>query len=195
MPFPPDVPNDSSVVQTDIEDAQNQMDALAHRQADLNRMAGEVTGRNQMTEEKKRRLAELPTVISEKAKSLTLAKNLRKLVEDVPTLMAKAQLDCVREFIPHMDMTFYSEIKETGELKKELTFYYDGTPYGVLSNSERVKLCVELATLLNLLSGKSIPIFVDNAESVTRLPKALGKQQYFAAYVSKDHQELVVSGR
>jgi hypothetical protein len=120
---------------------------------------------------------------------------LRGVVEELPTHIVRRQMEDVQEHIPNIAISYYKEVKETGEFKQELQFFFKDTPYAVLSNSERLTVGIELGTLLNLLSKQGVPIFVDNAEAMTKLPKALGKQQYFATYVSKDHKDITIAGR
>ena len=62
-------------------------------------------------------------------------------------------------------------VKSTGEIKDDFKILYNGKEFPVLSSSERIKAGLEIANLLINISGLNIPVFVDNAESITEIPK------------------------
>jgi chromosome segregation ATPase len=57
-------------------------------------------------------------------------------------------------------------IKTTGEVKDCFRFSYDGRDYRCLSLSEKVRAGLDVATLIQRLSGRNYPIFIDNGESI-----------------------------
>jgi hypothetical protein len=57
-------------------------------------------------------------------------------------------------------------VKTTGEIKDCFRFSYDGRDYRCLSLSEKVRAGLELAVLIQKLSGREYPIFIDNGESI-----------------------------
>jgi len=56
--------------------------------------------------------------------------------------------------------------KSTGEVKDCFRFSYDGRDYKCLSLSEKVRAGLDVSTLIQRLSGRNYPIFVDNGESI-----------------------------
>jgi hypothetical protein len=60
-------------------------------------------------------------------------------------------------------------IKSTGEVKDCFRFSYDGRDYKCLSLSEKICAGVEVSVLIQRLSGRNYPIFIDNAESLCSL--------------------------
>jgi hypothetical protein len=57
-------------------------------------------------------------------------------------------------------------VKTTGEIKDCFRFSYDGRDYRCLSLSEKVRAGLEIAVLIQKLSGREYPIFIDNGESI-----------------------------
>lgn len=80
-------------------------------------------------------------------------------------------------------------VESTGELKGDFKVLYDDKEFQALSNSERIKAGLEIANLLINTSGLTLPVFVDNAEGITRIPKL--NTQMIEARV-KDDAELTV---
>lgn len=68
------------------------------------------------------------------------------------------------------------------------------TPYGILydnaSNSEKINLGIDIINTLSTVYGVRVPLFVDNAESVTNLEKC--GSQIIRLVVSKEDKELRV---
>ncbi|UYZ38970.1 hypothetical protein OD350_29215 (plasmid) [Clostridium beijerinckii] len=62
-------------------------------------------------------------------------------------------------------VTDYGEIKDTFEIK------YDNKPLRLISNSEYIKVCLEISNMFNNTLGINLPVFVDDAESILEIPK------------------------
>ena len=57
-------------------------------------------------------------------------------------------------------------IKTTGEIKDCFRFSYDGRDYKCLSLSEKIRAGLDLSSLIQRLSGRNYPVFIDNGESI-----------------------------
>lgn len=64
----------------------------------------------------------------------------------------------------------YKINKETGEIKENFFVTYKDKEYSLLSNSERIKVGLELANMFNVLLNKQYPTVVDDSESILELP-------------------------
>ncbi|MGG7060126.1 hypothetical protein ACQPUY_15435 [Clostridium nigeriense] len=60
--------------------------------------------------------------------------------------------------------------KDTGEIKEDFFITYKDKEYSLLSNSERIKVGLELANMFNILLNKQYPTVVDDSESILNLP-------------------------
>lgn len=58
------------------------------------------------------------------------------------------------------------EMKKNGSINPTFEVEMSGKPYSKLSTAEKIRAGLELAEVLIEKSGKSIPVFVDNAESI-----------------------------
>ena len=67
----------------------------------------------------------------------------------------------------HAAIKLFDIVKTTGEMKNVFQFTYDGKDYRWLSNSEKIKAGLEVAQLLQNLTGLIYPTYVDNAEGIT----------------------------
>lgn len=85
-------------------------------------------------------------------------------------------------------------VKTTGEIKDCFRFSYEGKDYKCLSLSEKVRAGLEAAVLIQRLSGRNYPIFIDNGESICTFGKIRISSQTVIARVVKN-QELEVTFR
>lgn len=85
-------------------------------------------------------------------------------------------------------------VKSTGEIKDCFRFSYEGREYKCLSLSEQVRAGLDAAMLIQRLSGRNYPIFVDNGESICTFGKAKPSSQVMIARVSNG-QALQVTYR
>ena len=78
--------------------------------------------------------------------------------------------------------------KKNGETEECFDIFFDEKPYRRLSYSEKMLCSMEIAKFLRNKSEKNIPMFVDNAESISKIPPELieGIEQLFLCVVVKD---------
>jgi hypothetical protein len=76
-------------------------------------------------------------------------------------------------------------VKTTGEIREAFRPSYDGRPYVCLSLSERIKTGLEISVLLQRLSGRVYPVFIDNGESVPVIDNVKPNGQIFVSLVAK----------
>ena len=92
---------------------------------------------------------------------------LKKLINEVVQYMAKRiELMLGGLKMSNTEIVLTEVIKTTGEVKDCFRFSYDGRDYKCLSLSEKVRAGLDIATLIQRLSGRNYPIFVDNGESI-----------------------------
>ena len=88
-------------------------------------------------------------------------------------IRTKLSLSALR--LPNVDISLYRVVKSTGEIKNAFDITYQGRDYRCLSHSEKNLAGMEISDLMKRLTGRNYPIFVDNAESIERLPKPGGQ--------------------
>lgn len=115
--------------------------------------------------------------------SISAAKNY--IVKQVE--LQAAQL---KPYLNHVEIKLKEIVKTTGESKDCFKVTYDGKMIGQLSASERIKAALEISQLMKQLSGDTVPLFVDNRESITSQVKPTKGQCMECAVVAG--QELLI---
>ncbi len=120
---------------------------------------------------------------------------MKRLISETIQYMAKRielMLDGLK--MGSTEIVLTDIVKSTGEIKDCFRFSYEGRDYKCLSLSEKVRAGLDVATLIQRLSGRNYPIFVDNGESICTFGKAKPSSQVMVARVANG-QELQVTYR
>ena len=97
---------------------------------------------------------------------------LKQLIDEAIQYMTKrVELMLKGLKMNHTEIVLTEIVKTTGEIKDCFRFSYDEKDYKYLSLSERVRAGLEVSMLLQRLSGRNYPIFVDNGESICSFGK------------------------
>ena len=77
-----------------------------------------------------------------------------------------------------------------GGIEDRCDVVYEGVPYISVNNGMKINLGIDIINTLSVAYGVRVPLFVDNAESVTRLEKC--DSQIIRLVVSENDKELVI---
>ena len=112
------------------------------------------------------------------------SERLKRLINEAIQYMAKRielMLDGLK--MSSTEIVLTEIIKTTGEIKDCFRFSYDGRDYKCLSLSEKVRAGLDVAVLIQKLSGRNNPVFVDNGESICTFGKVKPEGQVIIARV------------
>lgn len=109
---------------------------------------------------------------------------VKRLINEAIQYMAKRielMLDGLK--MSSTEIVLTEIIKTTGEIKDCFRFSYEGRDYKCLSLSEKVRAGLDVAVLIQKLSGRNYPVFVDNGESICTFGKVKPEGQVIIARV------------
>lgn len=109
-------------------------------------------------------------------------------------LAARNELCFASLSMPQVKISLYDLVKTTGELKSAFRFQYNGRDYRRLSHSEKLRAGLEVSQLMKRLTGRRYPVFIDDVESITGLPK-LPDQILLAHVVPNSSLCVVIPGQ
>ena len=78
-----------------------------------------------------------------------------------------------------------------GGVEERCDVVHDGVPYNGVNNGMKINLGIDIINTLSRAYGVSVPLFIDNAESVTRLEASAS--QIVRLVVSENDKELRVN--
>ncbi len=121
------------------------------------------------------------------------AASLKRLINEAIQYMAKRielMLDGLK--MSSTEIVLTELVKTTGEIKDCFRFSYEGRDYKCLSLSEKMRTGLDVAVLIQRLTGRNYPIFVDNGESICNFGRVKIEGQIIVARVV-NNQELQVA--
>lgn len=104
---------------------------------------------------------------------------------------AELQAEKVQALFTTLSVRLFKQNKGDGEIKPDFEIEMDGKPYRALSLSESIRAGLELREVLSKQSELVMPVFVDNAESITKFKEPSG--QLIVSRVIAN-QELKIEG-
>ena len=118
---------------------------------------------------------------------------LKQIIEAIKDYRLKAVELQMKQIKPHLekvDINLFDVVKSTGEIKPAFNLTYEGRPASMFSRSEETMASLEIALLVQKLTGANIPVFIDNTESAPGLELPEGPQYILVKVVAG--QELRV---
>lgn len=104
------------------------------------------------------------------------------------SIKIKKQSEQIKPYLKDVEIQF-EELNKDGELKDKFKICYQKKDFNKLSNAEKIKAGLEIANLLINICDMHFPIFLDNAESITKIPEV--KTQMIIAKVTENNEITV----
>ncbi|MCY6372421.1 AAA family ATPase [Clostridium ganghwense] len=86
------------------------------------------------------------------------------------SIKLKKQSEFIGKYLDKVTLQF-EKLTKDGELKDDFKILYEGREFNILSNAERIKAGLEISNLIMNVMDLKLPIFIDNAESITTFNK------------------------
>lgn len=105
-------------------------------------------------------------------------------VSEYNAIKADMQYEVLRSSFRNVTIRLQRLNQNTNELRDVFEILYKGRDYDQMSTSEAIRAGMEIANSINARTGLKLPMFIDNAESITHYTKP--DTQVFEAKVEKD---------
>ena len=130
-----------------------------------------------------------------KKEGKTLASNLALLEKDEFLIeqFTRLKVDAIEEKVNKLFPTVKFKLFETqinGGIKETCQTLINGVPFSAANNAATIQSGIEIINILSGHYGKMLPIFIDNAESVTTFPET--KAQLIKLYVDETCKTLTL---
>ncbi len=150
----------------------------------------EILGKEFLLEYSRGRIEELREDAKNAAACLDAVERMLALVDDFTRFKTSYVEDSVNGMFRLARFRLFRE-QANGGIEDRCDVVFDGIPYISLNNGARINVGVDIINTLTRALGVSVPLFIDNAESVTRLEQCNG--QIIRLVVSEKDKELRVS--
>ena len=163
---------------------------MAAQQAELAvkiRAARELVAKEGVLDYARGRIAEIREDARNAASALEAIEKMIYLTEEYTRYKARFVEDSVNGLFRVARFRLFRE-QANGGLEERCDVVYEGVPYVGLNNGARINVGIDIINALCRHYGVTVPLFVDNAESVTRLEVC--DAQVIRLVVSEKDKEL-----
>lgn len=160
---------------------------------DLNAVEGQlrfvqiVLGKEAIKQITEKRIEELKTDARNAAEALESIEQMLYLMEEFTRYKAKFVEQSINDHFRIATFRLFRE-QANGGLEERCDVVYDGVPFMGLNNGMKVNVGIDIINALSRHYGVTVPLFVDNAEAVTRLEPC--NAQVIRLVVSEEDKEL-----
>lgn len=160
---------------------------------DLNAVDGQlrfvqsVLGKEAIKQMTEKRIEELKTDARNAAEALESIEQMLYLMEEFTRYKAKFVEQSINDHFRIATFRLFRE-QANGGLEERCDVVYDGVPFMGLNNGMKVNVGIDIINALSRHYGVTVPLFVDNAEAVTRLEPC--NAQVIRLVVSEEDKEL-----
>lgn len=146
-----------------------------------------VIAKEAVKESTMKRIEELKTDARNAAEALESIEKMLYLMEEFTRYKAKFVESSINDLFRVATFRLFRE-QANGGLEERCDVVYNGVPYMGLNNGMKVNVGIDIINALSRYYGVTVPLFVDNAEAVTRLEEC--NAQVIRLVVSEDDKEL-----
>lgn len=137
----------------------------------------------------RQRVGELMEQARKASEALENLDSMLFLIEDFSRYKAHFVEDSINGIFEHATFRLFRE-QINGGLEECCDVVYQGVPYNSLNNGARINVGIDIVKTISTRTGNFVPLFVDNAESVTTLWDS-GSQQ-IRLVVDENAKELTI---
>ncbi len=130
-----------------------------------------------------KRTKELEIQLDEDRQTLAELQRKVKALQEFRFEYVRAQHEKLNGLFQNVRIKLVDANRETGEIRESFRITWKGRPYRLLSFSEKVRCDLEIGRVLAFAFGETLPVFIDNAESVQNLFGEPLSGQVIAAFV------------
>lgn len=131
----------------------------------------EVLGKESLLEYSRRRVEELQEDARLAAAALESIENMLYLIEEYTRYKTKFVEDSINSLFRVAKFRLFRE-QANGGIEDRCDVVYDGVDYINLNSGAKINAGIDIINVLSAAYGVRIPLFIDNAESVTRLERS-----------------------
>ena len=166
-------------VQRQITDVRGQISGLM-----------EIISKEALLEYSRKRVEELKEDAKNSAKCLEAIENMLLLIDEYSRYKTQFVEDSINSLFRIARFRLFRE-QANGGIEDRCDVVYDGVPYINVNNGAKINVGIDIINTLSKSYGVTVPLFVDNAESVTKIEAS--DTQIIRLVVSENDKELRVS--
>lgn len=178
-----DMMADSTAARNDLQRQISEVKAQISKQM-------EIISKKSLLEYSRKRVEELREDAKNAAKALEAIENVLFLIDEYSRYKTKFVEDSINSLFRIARFRLFRE-QANGGVEDRCDVVYEGVPYINVNNGAKINVGIDIINTLSKSYGVTVPLFVDNAESVTKIESS--DTQIIRLVVSENDKELRIS--
>ena len=150
----------------------------------------EIISKESLLEYSRKRVEELKEDAKNAAKCLEAIESILFLIDEYSRYKTKFVEDSINSMFRIARFRLFRE-QANGGVEDRCDVVYEGVPYISINNGAKINVGIDIINTLSKSYGVTVPLFVDNAESVTKIESS--DTQIIRLVVSENDKELRIS--
>lgn len=173
------------------DELKSQIDILQKEKTEIDLFNKEVELKHNDIVNAKKKIEEFDKLSTEMTDKIDRYTKQVKIATRLNLLIIQEQMKKVKDYLKNVTIEFSSIDEETGEIIDTYEIKYCGRKYEKLSKSYKLRADIEIATLINKITGINTTMFVDDVESITQLNNESGLQMILAIVIKYNDLEIL----
>lgn len=173
------------------DELKSQIDILQKEKAEIDLFNKEVELKHNEIVNAKKEIEQFDKLSVEMLEKIDKCTKQVKIATRLNLLIIQEQMKKVKDYLKNVTIEFSNIDEETGEIIDVYEIKYCGRKYEKLSKSYKLRADIEIATLINKITGINTPMFIDDVESITQIDGNLGLQIMLAIVVKYNDLEIL----
>lgn len=150
----------------------------------------EIISKESLLEYSRKRVEELKEDAKNAAKCLEAIESMLFLIDEYSRYKTKFVEDSINSLFRIARFRLFRE-QANGGIEDRCDVVYEGVPYISINNGAKINVGIDIINTLSKSYGVTVPLFVDNAESVTKIESS--DTQIIRLVVSENDKELRIN--
>lgn len=173
------------------DEIKTKIDILQKEKSEIDLFNKEVELKHNEIVNAKKKIEEFDNLSKEMTETIDRYNNQLKIATRLNLLIIQEQMKKVNRYLKNVTIEFSSVNEETGEIMDVYEVKYKGRKYEKLSKSYKLRADIEIATLINKVTGINTPMFIDDVESITEIDTTNNIQTIMAMVIKFNDLEVL----
>lgn len=173
------------------DEIKTKIDILQKEKSEIDLFNKEVELKHNEIVNAKKKIEEFDNLSKEMTETIDRYNSQLKIATRLNLLIIQEQMKKVNRYLKNVTIEFSSVNEETGEIMDVYEIKYNGRMYEKLSKSYKLRADIEIATLINKITGINTPMFIDDVESITKIDTTNNIQTIMAIVIKYNDLEVI----
>lgn len=173
------------------DEIKQKIDILQKEKSEIDLFNKEVELKHNEIQNAKKQIEEFDKLSKEMSETIDKYNNQLKIATRLNLLTIKEQMKKANGYLKNVTIEFSRVNEETGEIMDVYEIKYNGRMYEKLSKSYKLRADIEIATLINKITGINTPMFIDDVESITKIDTTNNIQTIMAIVIKYNDLEVI----